>query len=229
MQGRWLAVTFVRSVVRSLLGLLAPSSCSACGEALEAGGFGEEPAVFCDACGLPLPPSALDIDGVPVVAAGDYAPPLSLAIKRFKFDGHPELARPLSSLLEPAARGLGLGKKDVWVPVPLHRARLVERGYNHAALLARALAKRTRSEARPLLLERLRDTSQQARLDRDARVENTVGAFALRGPLSGRRAVLVDDVVTTGATVRACLTAFREGGIEVVAVVALAHASGRSC
>lgn len=222
-------MTVVGAIVESLLGLLAPSSCCACGESLDEARFGVVPAVFCRACGPPAPASAIEIEGVPVVAAGDYAPPLSLAIKRFKFDKRPELAHPLSELLEPAARGLGLEKKDVWVPVPLHRARLVERGYNQAALLARALAKRTRSGSLPLLLERIRDTSQQARLDRDARVENTGGAFALRRPLSGRRVVLVDDVVTTGATVSACLAALRTGGIDVIAVVALAHASGRSC
>jgi ComF family protein len=222
-------VAVVRSIALSLLGLLAPASCSACGEPLDEARFWEAPAVFCHSCGPPRPTPAENIEGVRVVAAGDYAPPLSLAIKRFKFEGRPELARPLSSLLEPGVVELGLGRKDVWVPVPLHRARLVERGYNQAALLARALAKRTRTSVAFLLLERRRDTSQQARLDREARAENTLGAFALRRPFSGRRVVLVDDVVTTGATVRACLAALRAGGVDVVAVVALAHASGRSC
>ncbi len=220
---------FVQALVESFLGILAPNSCSACGEPLGRAGFAEAPAVFCDRCGAPRAALPLEIDGLPVFVAGDYAPPLSTAIKRFKFEARPELARPLSSLLAESVAELGLGRRDVWVPVPLHRARLIERGYNQAALLARALAGRTRASIAPLLLERSRDTSQQARLGRSAREDNTLGAFRLRRPFSGERVVLVDDVVTTGATVRACLAALQAEKIAVRAVVALAHASGRSC
>ena len=206
----------------SVLRLIAPSTCSACGGP-------ERESVFCSTCGHPLPAPAEDLDGVPVVAAGAYAPPLSSAIRRFKFEGHPELARPLSSLLLPAVQKLGLRASDLWVPVPLHRARLIERGFNQAALLARSLSSRTGSTFAPRLLERRRETVQQARLGRVARGENALGAFALRRCSTGGRVVLVDDVVTTGATARACLLALKEGGIEVLAVVALAQAPGRSC
>ena len=185
--------------------------------------------MFCTTCGQPSPVPASSLDGVPVLAAGEYSPPLSSAIRRFKFEKHPELARPLSSLLVPTVRALGVGANDVWVPVPLHRARLIERGFNQAALLARSLSSRTGSAFAPRLLERRRETEQQARLGRAARSDNALGAFALRGPFRGGRVVLVDDVVTTGATARACLLALEEGGIEVLAVVALAQAPARSC
>jgi ComF family protein len=174
-----------------------------------------------------VPSSSLD--GMPVVAAGAYCPPLSSAIRRFKFEGHPELARPLSGLLVPAVRALGVGANDVWVPVPLHRARLIERGFNQAALLARALSSRTGSAFSPRLLERRRETEQQARLGRAARSENALGAFAVKRPFRGGRVVLVDDVVTTGATARACLLALKQRGIVVLAIVALAQAPARSC
>jgi ComF family protein len=169
------------------------------------------------------------LDGVPVVAAGAYCPPLSSAIRRFKFEGHPELARPLSSLLVPAVGALGVGTSDVCVPVPLHRARLIERGFNQAALLAQALSSRTCAAFSPRLLERCRETEQQARLGRTARSENALGAFAVRRPFRGGRVLLVDDVVTTGATARACLFTLKERGIEVLAIVALAQAPARSC
>lgn len=208
--------------VELLLGLIAPSACPACRE-------GEPNPLFCSVCGLPAPPRARSVDGVPVLAAGDYAPPLSEAIRRFKFEGRPELARPLATLLAPKLGELALVPNDGWVPVPLHRARLVERGYNQAALLARALSTQSGTTFAPLVLERRRETEQQARLGRAARSENALGAFAVRRPFSGGRVVLVDDVVTTGATARACLAALREAGIDVIAVVALAQAPGRSC
>jgi ComF family protein len=163
------------------------------------------------------------------VSAGSYARPLDAAIRRFKFERHPELARPLASLLATSVAALGVQPGDAWVPVPLHRARLVERGFNQSALVARCLARSTRSRFAARVLERHRDTEQQARLGRDARNENALGAFAVRRRPTVGRVVLVDDVVTTGATASACLAALREEGIEVIAVVALAQARGRSC
>lgn len=185
--------------------------------------------MFCRTCGSPEPVASLSVDGVPVVSAGAYARPLDRAIRRFKFERHPELARPLCRLLVPKVASLGVEPSDAWVPVPLHRARLVERGFNQSALVARCLARSTQSVFAACALERLRDTEQQARLGRAARSENALGAFALRRRPSVGRVVLVDDVVTTGATARACLAALREGGIEVLAVVALAQAPGRAC
>jgi ComF family protein len=181
--------------------------------------------VFCSACGDPARADGRHIDGVPVLAAGRYAPPLSDAIRRFKFENHPELALPLARLLLPELAGLALERDDVWIPVPLHRARLAERGFNQSALLARALANDTGTRFAPRVLERRRKTEQQARLERAARVDNTVGAFALRRRFAGGRVVLVDDVVTTGATVRACFEVFRSANVRVLAVVALAEAS----
>jgi ComF family protein len=169
------------------------------------------------------------IDGVPVLTSGAYAPPLSTAIRRMKYEARPDLARPLSSLLIPTMRNLALGKKAAFVPVPLHRARLVERGFNQAALVASELARYTRSSFAPTLLERRREMQHQARLGREARSDNALGAFAVRHQTAFRRVVLVDDVVTTGATARACLAALAEREIQAIAIVALAHASGRSC
>jgi ComF family protein len=210
-----LAVRFIDSILE----LLSPSQCAACGAPCRA--------VFCSACGRPKPVSSRHVDGVPVVSAGSYEPPLDAAIRRFKFERHPELARPLAGLLDARVKALGVGPSDAWVPVPLHRARLVERGFNQSALVARCLARSTRSVFAARALERLRDTEQQARLGRSARSDNALGAFALRRAAGAGRVVLVDDVVTTGATASACLAALREGGIAVLAIVALAQAPAR--
>ena len=207
-------------VLRGLFDLLCPRECAACSEAPA------EDAPFCVACGLPIPPVAGDLGGVPVVAAGTYAPPLARAIARMKFEGRPDFVAPLATLLAPAARRLGLGPNDAWVPVPLHRSRLAERGYNQAALLARALSRTTGAAFAPRVLERLRATDQQARLTRDERLVNVEGSFHARRPWTRGRVVLVDDVLTTGATARACLDALKGRGSEVIAVVALARAAG---
>lgn len=201
-------------------GLLTPPHCAACG------GLRAAPPPFCHPCGAPTPALPCSLDGVPLLAAGIYAPPLALAIRRFKFEDHPELAPELGHLLVPPLRDAGIGDGVNFVPVPLHRARLVERGYNQAGLLASTLAKSLGGRFVPRALERRRATSQQARLGRRERGANVEAAFEAREPGRERRAVLVDDVVTTGATALACLRTLRQAGFAVLAVVALARAEG---
>ena len=163
---------------------------------------------------------------MPLVVAGAYAPPLAPAIRRLKFEGHAELGRELARLLEPRLAALGLGAGASFVPVPLHRSRLVERGFNQAALLASALADSRGGSFAPRALVRSRRTEQQARLGRTERERNVREAFAARpGPVP-RCAILVDDVVTTGATALACVRALRQAGSEVLAVAALARTTG---
>lgn len=116
---------------------------------------------------------------------------------------------------------------DVIAPVPLHWSRLMARRYNQAALLGNALAKLAGASAVPDLLIRRRRTPSQGRLSRSERLRNVAGAFAVRRarlPLvRGRRIVLVDDVLTTGATVSACAAVLRRAGAASVEVLALAR------
>lgn len=208
-----LGLLFARS-----LELLSPASCAACGGPRA----GAPP--FCRTCGSPPLVLPGTLDGIPLIVAGPYAPPLAPAIRRLKFDGHAELAAPLARLLTPRLEALGIGPRAGFVPVPLHRARLVERGFNQAALLASALARATGGELVPRGLERTRRTDQQARLGRLERSANVHDAFTARPGMVPTRAVLVDDVVTTGATALACLKTLEQAGVEVLAVVALARA-----
>jgi ComF family protein len=218
--GRTTPVPFALSALRALGALLFPRECAAC----PSPAAGASP--FCLGCGEPIPYAEGELDALPILSAGRYAPPLSLAIARIKFEDRPDLVSSLSRLLLPALRPLGLVASDAFVPVPLHRARLVERGYNQSGLLARALASATGARFVPELLERTRRTEQQARLGRDERRDNVADAFVARRAWAGGRVVLVDDVVTTGATALACVRALKTAGLAPIAVVALARAAG---
>jgi ComF family protein len=161
--------------------------------------------------------------GVPLVVAGEYAAPLSTAITRFKYAGRPELSRSLAPLLLSRMEQLHLPADVMLVPVPLHPRRLATRGYNQAALLAQELARRCRWACEPRLLRRARETERQVGKSRTLRLTNARGAFEQRRP-GPARVVLVDDVVTTGSTVRACAQALADGGATLVAIAALARA-----
>jgi ComF family protein len=205
---------------RSLAGALFPQECGACPSPAAAG------SAFCLECGEPIPYPEGDLDGVPLLSAGRYAPPLSQAVARIKFEDRPDLVGPLARLLLPRILKLELSRHDAFVPVPLHRARLVERGYNQSSLLARSLARKTGSSFVPRLLERTRRTEQQALLGREARCDNVADAFVARASWRRGRVILVDDVVTTGATALACIRALEKADSEPIAVVALARAAG---
>lgn len=207
-------------VARSFGALLFPRECAACPTPAVHG------SVFCSACGEPIGYPPDELGGVPLLSIGRYAPPLSVAVARIKFENRADLIAPLARLLLPAVRSLSPAPADVLVPVPLHRSRLVERGFNQSALLALALARATGSGFAPRALERTRRTEQQAKLGRAARRDNVAEAFVLRRPWRAGRALVVDDVVTTGATALACVDALRAAGADVIAVVALARAVG---
>lgn len=202
-----------------LLDLLAPTSCAGC----------DRPnlpnSAFCAECLEELePPPERSVDGRPVLALASYGGPVATAVKRLKFGGRSDLAGSLGGML---AEVLVSGGQPL-VPVPLHRKRLRERGYNQAALLARAAARRAGVAHHPRLLDRVRCTARQAQLDHEQRQHNVARAFVVRrgGAPLGRKqpaeVVLVDDVVTTGATVAACIDALGAAGVSVSAVLALA-------
>lgn len=147
-------------------------------------------------------------------AAFIYAPPLDRLLPRYKF--HQDLAAGhlLAQLMAHALAGCE--RPQALVPVPLHRARLRQRGYDQALELARPLASTLRLPLRTDLLRRIRATPAQSQLDAAARRRNLRGAFGVAaGPLPAHVA-LVDDVMTTGATLHAAATALRRAGVARV-------------
>jgi ComF family protein len=195
----------------------APNRCAACDDDVA------WMTVFCRECGptLRLP----DEQDPRQLAAFVYGGAVARAVARLKFERRPDLARPLAAALRRSARILARDPPDVVIPVPLHPRRLVERGYNQSALLARPVARDLGARFLPTGLARVRDTEHQASLDRAARARNIVGAFHVPRPASVADCtiVLVDDVRTTGATLGACADALLEAGARDVRSLVLAQ------
>ncbi|MBS0341977.1 MAG: ComF family protein [Proteobacteria bacterium] len=191
------------------------------------------PAPRCRSCALPVPegvahcgeclrqPPPLDA----CLACCDYAWPWPGQIGRFKFQGEAGWAGPMATLMlstpwvEPALDGA-----DIVLPMPLAPGRLRGRGFNQALELARRLAP-DKVDARLLL--RTRETTAQSGLPRSQRLSNLRGAFALEPAraheLHGRRAVLVDDVMTSGASLFTAAQVLREAGATHVAAIVFAR------
>lgn len=142
-----------------------------------------------------------------------------------KYRGRRRIAGRLAELLLERAEVRELLEGATLVPVPLHPRRRAERGYNQADLLARALATRSRAAVATGILTRRRDTPPQAGLPAARRRRNVKDAFAVPRPerVAGRTLVLVDDVYTTGATLRACAEVLRRAGASEVRVLTLAR------
>ena len=191
------------------------------------------PAARCGSCALPIPegvarcgecvgdPPPLDA----CLAACTYAWPWPDCIAQFKFRGEAGWAGPLATLMrsvpwvEPA-----LEQCDSVLPMPMAPARLRERGFNQALELARRLAPAKTDAA---LLLRTRDTPAQIGLGRAERLRNLSGAFAVEplraSQLQGRRIVLVDDVMTTGASLFSAAQVLRTGGAAHITAIVLAR------
>jgi len=111
------------------------------------------------------------------------------------------------------------GNFDVIVPVPLHKKRMDERGFNQAEILAREISRATKISIEKNILKRTKNTPSQRNFDRKGRFENVKGAFFSKS-VAGKKVILVDDVFTTGATISSCEKALRgKGAKEVVALV----------
>jgi ComF family protein len=169
--------------------------------------------------------ASIDDDAVERIDAwGDYRDGLERLLVAFKFRRHDFLDAPLASLLVERWSGWRDGDFDAVVPVAMHSRKLRERGYNQAELLARPFARAAGLMLLPRGLRKTHDTAAQSTLRRDERAANLRGAFTADASVRGRRILLVDDVCTTGATLRACAKALRRAGAARVAALTVARA-----
>lgn len=201
----------------SQMAFLGAPHCACCGYPFE---FEMAPGALCAACMRERPA----FDRARAVLRYDEASrDLVLAFKHAdRTDGAPAYGRWLAR-----AGAELLPEVDLIAAVPLHWSRLFARRYNQAALLALALGRATGLPAVPDLLARGRRTPSQGRLSAAARARNVAGAFTVRprrrAALAGRRVLLVDDVLTTGATAEACARVLRRAGAAAVDVLTLAR------
>jgi len=230
------------ALLRGLADLFFPPACQVC-DAL--GDFplcsrcrAEIPLIrppVCRKCGRPLRgPPDLIFTCIPcrhrrtyfscARAAGVYEGPLRDAIHALKFGRCQALAAPLGRLMAEVVATDPRMHADLIVPVPLHPRRLRERGFNQAELLAAEVSRYLNVPLNPGALRRVRLTDSQTALSRDDRRANVRAAFGTATSLAARRVLLVDDVVSTGATAAECARALRRGGVDEVAVVSAALA-----
>lgn len=151
--------------------------------------------------------------------------PLSTAIHKFKYHRELSVGKTLSQL---AATSYPFADEqyDVIIPVPLHLERLRWRGFNQALLLSKAISIAHSVEVDPFLLERSRPTVPQTQLASQERRTNVKGAFTISAPdqVRDKRVLLIDDVYTSGATVRECAHTLIQAGVQLVDVFTLARA-----
>jgi len=231
------------SALHELLGLLAPARCHFCQAPGAARGACADCSAAlpwnhhaCRACGLPLPA----VDGASACAnclreappqecswaAFRYAAPVAQAIVDLKFHGRLAPAHVLGGLMAQRLAQRPEPLPDLLIPVPLSPGRLRRRGYNQALELGRVLARTLSLEFAPHAARRVRATAEQTRLDAAGRRRNVRGAFAVQASVvRGRHVALLDDVVTTGATMAELARAAGTAGAARVEAWAAARAT----
>ncbi|HEU5137860.1 MAG TPA: ComF family protein [Steroidobacteraceae bacterium] len=214
-RGARLRLTMARHWSRALAATLFPPQCCLCGfpgASLDLD--------LCEVCRDDLPWIRESSPGT-LVAFG-YLPPIDDLIRDLKYRGITPNARVLGVLLAQAALERGGALPRLLVPVPLHDARLRERGFNQAAVLARHAGQMPGIPSAPRAVERVRDTPSQTSLTEAERLRNVRGAFAvhgaraLRGLLDAGHVAVVDDVMTTGSTLKELQTLLLESGVARV-------------
>lgn len=222
---------------QSALDVLFPPQCTGCGRygsflcpACESG-LPHLSHPYCQVCAQPVPTGRPGLCGLcasrPLAVDGIRAPflmegTMREAIHSLKYRNLKAVAPILGQLLARYMESITV-PGDVLVPVPLHRRRLRDRGYNQSGLLAKEVGKRMCLPVMEGLMIRTRNTPPQVSLSLEERMRNVEGSFACVGNAQGQRLIVVDDVVTTGSTVSACAAVLRAGGAESVWGLALAR------
>ena len=226
------AITFLYPaecrVCKGFLGVTSiPYICNNCWQDIH---FVEPP--WCDICGMPNINGLCDTCAITPPRYGKlrsvafYQTTLQQAIHFFKFEKKKVFARYLIQLINAhIPLDCSIAEYDFILPVPIHKKRLRERGFNQATLLANGIAK---TEGVPVLrntLVRKRHTVAQSSLDKEARQQNIIGAFEIRNPdiIRGKRLLIFDDVFTTGATIREAVSELWTADPAEVDVLTLAR------
>jgi len=224
-------------IVRQLTAMIMPGACLLCDAAHDGAGLcaaclAELPVTGnrCYSCGAAVEqgpvcgrcrahPPAFDH----LLSAFDYAYPVDQLIHTFKYRRRLAICRALAPALCRRVREETGALPGLLLPVPLHRRRLWQRGYNQARIIARALGRELGIPVARGLAQRQRSTKEQARLRAGARQRNLRGAFTLTGAPGSSHIAIVDDVMTSGATVGELARTLRKNGVERIDVWVLAR------
>lgn len=201
--------------MKSLKGYLP--ICDHCGKYLEEGGG------LCAEC-RQNPPS-FNI----ARAVGPYEEPFRIAVKVFKFLGRKHLAKRMGKMMaEVVEEEPRFWPLDIIVPVPISQGNLKQRGFNQTELLARQISRKIKVAADPKVLLRVKETPSQRELTREEREKNLLCAFQVTSPqkIKDKKILLVDDVYTTGSTIRECTRALLDAGAGRVSVITWAIGKG---
>lgn len=219
-----------------LLSLLFPSICPICGNRSESielsplcigcwAGIERYSGPSCCVCAKPLISEYAQVCGdcvsdpppfSSVIIYGIYSDSLATAINLMKFSGIKRLSRPLARLLIE----LDIPDADVIIPVPMTKRSLLKRGFNQSLLIAKEVSIKKGIPLDIDSLQKAKETLPQVGLGAEERVKNIKNAFSVKGDLKGKRVLLVDDVMTTGATMRECSkTLLKAGAVEVKGLV----------
>jgi len=201
-----------------ILDFLFPKKCVGCGK---------EGTWFCPAC-----LSKISFCEVPFVRLGGFSlegliavayfqDPLKEAIHALKYDGVRELSKPLSELLIKHLKDerLQFIKGSILIPMPLHKKRELQRGFNQAVLLAEEIGKKLNLKILENVLVKAKNTAPQMELKKEERRKNIKGAFAFVGDkktVKGKIILLVDDVATTGSTLTECAKVLKRAGAKAI-------------
>lgn len=184
--------------------------CYKCGGQLK-----QEESIICDKCNETPPPFDR------LCGLFDYAPPLRGLINRLKFNQQIYPAQFFAELMAEKVENEWYPNKElpeVIIPVPLHFMRQKQRGYNQALEICKPLSNRLGIPIDNNVCLRIRNTLPQARLDKDRRVNNIQNAFLLAGDIKYQSVVIIDDVVTTGNTIRAICNMLQKAGVKSIEV-----------
>ncbi|WP_051305705.1 ComF family protein [Desulfogranum mediterraneum] len=206
-----------------------PLLCADCCQALS---FITPP--YCLGCGLPFAGGSSHLCGLCLqhhyafdraCSALAYTPPVSSLLLALKFSGQTTVVATLAALVRESGACTLLHPPDLILPVPLHRLRLRERGFNQAMLLSRHCFPQWRNRIAPELLQRVRATRPQSQLSGRQRRSNLKGSFQLKSSsaLRGKHLLLVDDVFTSGSTVNECAKTLRRAKPAAIEVFTLSR------
>jgi len=224
------------SLCKSIINFIYPAYCIVCNSHLK-----ENERLICDSCWIQLPQIEQDFDSFKeirskladdvhfskVFSIWEFSSPIQTAIHYLKYQNFKVLANQLGIFMAERLKKLSLPMdKTILIPVPLHKTRIRERGYNQSTLLCKVIAGETGFTYNDQTLKRIRYTQSQTKLDAMERAKNVQNAFRVfsNEEILNKIIILVDDVITTGSTMNECAKELMKNGAEAVYLFSIAKA-----